>query len=87
MWIYHKQLKHSKIKPRPTYFDVHWVNIRKQLRELYKQNENKNIKLALQHLNIRFQERQNSGLGDIRSLATIGKKMLGRGLYNRNALA
>ncbi|CEP14273.1 hypothetical protein [Parasitella parasitica] len=70
-----KQLKHSKIKPRPAYFDLHWVNIRKLFREFYKQQENKNIGMMLQHLGMEFEGRQHSGLDDARNLAAIGKKM------------
>lgn len=96
-----KQLKHSKIKPRPAYFDVHWVNIRKLFREFYKQKENKNIALMLQHLDMKFQGRQHSGLDDARNLVAIGKRMHEEGcvfktnswydpkrhrLYDRNAL-
>ncbi|KAI8639243.1 ribonuclease H-like domain-containing protein [Parasitella parasitica] len=70
-----KQLKHSKIKPRPAYFDLHWVNIRKLFREFYKQHENKNIGMMLQHLGMQFEGRQHSGLDDARNLAMIGKRM------------
>ncbi|OAD01830.1 hypothetical protein MUCCIDRAFT_132030, partial [Mucor lusitanicus CBS 277.49] len=70
-----KQLKHSKIKPRPAYFDIPWVNIRKLFREFYKQKDNKNINLMLQHLGLTFQGREHSGLDDARNLVAIGKKM------------
>ncbi|KAK4520624.1 substrate-specific activator of APC-dependent proteolysis [Mucor velutinosus] len=70
-----KQLKHSKIKPRPAYFDMHWVNIRKLFREFYKQKDNKNINLMLQHLGLTFQGREHSGLDDAKNLVAIGRRM------------
>lgn len=81
-----KQLKHSKIKPRPAYFDVHWVNIRKLFREFYKQKDNKNINLMLQHLGLTFQGREHSGLDDARNLVAIGRKMHEEGcLFKTNS--
>ncbi|CAO3648743.1 unnamed protein product [Mucor hiemalis] len=70
-----KQCKHSKLKPRPAYFDIPWVNIRKLFKDFYHQKDNKNIGLMLAHLNMEFQGREHSGLDDARNLAAIGKRM------------
>lgn len=70
-----KQCKHSKLKPRPAYFDIPWVNIRKLFKEFYHQKDNKNIALMLAHLHMTFEGREHSGLDDARNLAFIGKRM------------
>jgi 3'-5' exoribonuclease 1 len=70
-----KQCQHSKIKPKPTYFNIPWVNIRKLFRDFYNQKENKNISLMLSHLNMEFKGREHSGLDDAKNLAAIGKRM------------
>jgi 3'-5' exoribonuclease 1 len=80
-----KQCKHSKIKPRPAYFDIPWVNIRKLFREFYNQKENKNINNMLSHLKMEFQGREHSGLDDARNLTAIGKRMFDEGcLFKTN---
>ncbi|KAG2201753.1 hypothetical protein INT47_002013 [Mucor saturninus] len=80
-----KQCKHSKIKRRPAYFDIPWVDIRKLFREFYHQKENKNINNMLSHLKMEFQGREHSGLDDARNLAAIGKKMHEQGcLFKTN---
>ncbi|KAI9470864.1 MAG: hypothetical protein EXX96DRAFT_597608 [Benjaminiella poitrasii] len=70
-----KQCMHSDIHPRPAYFDVPWVNIRKLFKEFYKQKENKNISMMLSHLGMTFEGREHSGLDDARNLVAIGKRM------------
>ncbi|KAI8991457.1 ribonuclease H-like domain-containing protein [Mycotypha africana] len=70
-----KQCKHSKLKKRPAYFDIPWVNIRQSFKRFYKQTENKNISMMLSYLNMKFEGREHSGLDDARNLVAIGKRM------------
>ncbi|KAI8061473.1 ribonuclease H-like domain-containing protein [Gilbertella persicaria] len=70
-----KQCKHSKIKTRPDYFNIPWVNIRRTFRDFYNQKENKNISAMLAHLKMQFEGREHSGLDDAINLAAIGKRM------------
>ncbi|KAG2233131.1 hypothetical protein INT48_001624 [Thamnidium elegans] len=86
-----KQCKHSKIKKRPAYFDIPWVNIRKLFKDFYGLKENKNINGMLNHLQMQFKGREHSGLDDARNLAAIGKRMHEEGCifktnckFNRN---
>lgn len=86
-----KQCKHSKIKKRPAYFDIPWVNIRKLFKDFYGLKENKNINGMLNHLQMQFKGREHSGLDDARNLAAIGKHMHQEGCifktnckFNRN---
>ncbi|ORE02156.1 hypothetical protein BCV72DRAFT_215876 [Rhizopus microsporus var. microsporus] len=70
-----KQLEHSNIDPRPAYFTLPWINIRKLFKDFYHQTQNKNIKGMLEHLNMTFKGREHSGLDDARNLAYIAKRM------------
>ncbi|KAI7870115.1 hypothetical protein BDF14DRAFT_1721402, partial [Spinellus fusiger] len=70
-----KQCAHSRLKKRPSYFSVPWINLRKQFRQFYNYPENKNIPAMLHALGMRFVGREHSGLDDARNLAAIGRRM------------
>lgn len=78
-----KQLAHSNISPRPEYFNLPWVNIRKLFKTHYRQTQNKNISSMLSHLNMKFEGREHSGLDDARNLANIAKRMHKEGQIGR----
>lgn len=70
-----KQITHSNIDPRPAYFNLPWINIRKLFKDFYHQTQSRNIASMLSHLEMSFEGREHSGLDDARNLAYIAKRM------------
>ncbi|KAI8381529.1 ribonuclease H-like domain-containing protein [Radiomyces spectabilis] len=74
-----KQCAHSRIKKRPAYFSVPWVNIRRLFKDFYGYCDTKNISGMLDALDLKFDGREHSGLDDARNLVFIAQRMRNEG--------
>ncbi|KAG1123756.1 hypothetical protein G6F62_007814 [Rhizopus arrhizus] len=81
-----KQITHSNIDPRPAYFNLPWINIRKLFKDFYHQTQSRNIASMLSHLEMSFEGREHSGLDDARNLAYIAKRMFEDGCIFKSNL-